>query len=66
MVKVGKDYLEGYGPGGGVLPIVAYTGRLQVYSYFQKRYQKKSKHSISQDRKVVWVVFIAAVEDNVG
>ena len=27
-----------------------------VYSYFKKRCQKKSKHPISQDRKVVWVV----------
>ena len=27
-----------------------------VYSYFKKRCQKKSKHPISQDPKVVWVV----------
>ena len=27
-----------------------------VYSYFQKRYQKKREHPISLDRKAVWVV----------
>ena len=29
----------------------------QEYSYFKKRCQKESKHPISRDRKVVWVVF---------
>ena len=42
---------------GAVLNQMSYEAVVSsLYSYFKKRCQKKSKHPISQDPKVVWVV----------